>query len=27
MTVGGFRMPFWLSIFGFIIPLVLDLML
>jgi hypothetical protein len=27
MTVGGFHMPFWLSIFGFIIPLVLALML
>ncbi|MBU3931126.1 MAG: hypothetical protein KKF01_01585 [Proteobacteria bacterium] len=27
MTVGGFHMPVWLSIFGFIIPLVLALML
>jgi hypothetical protein len=27
MTVGGFRMPVWLSIFGFIVPLVLALML
>jgi hypothetical protein len=27
IIVGGFHMPFWLSIFGFIIPLVLSLML
>lgn len=27
MTVGGFHIPVWLSIFGFIIPMVLALML
>jgi hypothetical protein len=27
MIVGGFYMPVWLSIFGFIIPLVLALLL
>lgn len=27
IIVGGFHMPVWLSIFGFIIPLVLALLL
>lgn len=27
MTVGGFHIPIWVSIFGFMIPLVLALLL